>query len=201
MTTKANHKTQLAKQNQTKSDCLYFSISKDKAKPALNGYVHNYETHALLSTNGYVLTHLSSRYSPDISDKIINPTTGEIIEREYPRVSLAIPTTGMKSYFHYKKSEHYKPERKAAKPPRLYFIQDEITEELKAIHQEDMPKERLDNNNYLFCINAHFLKPLRDNTIYLVQYNGQLNPILINLTNGTIEFKDFYLIMPMKGDM
>ena len=167
-----------------KTNLLKQCISKDETRLQLQGVCHVSSIKALCSTDGHIACVLKSRYSESLADKIINPITFELIEREYPKIDAIIPTTYKATYTFSIEKIHYF-NCKAYKPIKAHFYKD------GTISIEDVKE----NKEKLFTVNSNFLKHLVDRT-YSVGFSGDLSPIVFSLLEDN--FDDIFIIMPLK---
>lgn len=173
---------QITKYEKKLSDCLMNCVSKDETRIHLTGIIHYSNIGALVSCDGHKMFANFCHYDDSLKDKILNPETFQTIKREYPRIETIIPKKTLKTIKVKIEKHHY---LKACKDneysPKLYFYDDHCSHEKK--------------DNALFCINASFIKPLADGTIYTIEFNNALSPIVFKLHD---ELKDFMIIMPIK---
>ena len=180
---------------------LNFSVSKDETRPSLQGVYNCKDLEALVSTNGYHGTILKCRYSEKLEGLIIGPKTFELIDREYPKFSAAIPDLKkLDRQFDITIEKHHFVSYRTGLPPIASFLIIDGKERI-IINGTDEEKDAAE-----FNVNASFLKPLADGCTYRIRYisGKRLSPILINLDHRSeyySDFNNFMVIMPIKcGD-
>jgi len=172
-----------------RTDLLKFSVSKDETRLHLNSIWHDDKLGALVSTNGHHATILKSRYSPELSNKLIDPNTFQIIHREPVKIAAVIPSK-FQTTLNFTIEKHHFVNTKN-RPTHAHFFNDGTV-------SIGLLKDLGDKEGRLFTVNAAYLKHLVGGT-YAVGTNNELSPVAFSLDHECLELaNDIYIIMPLK---
>ena len=177
--------------NKLRTNLLKFSVSKDETRLHLNSIWHDDKLGALVSTNGHHATILRSRYSPELSDKLIDPVTYQLINRDAVKIAAVVPSK-YKTKLTYTIETHHFSKMIKGRPTITHFFED------GSISIGGNSSEWGAGKTRLFSINAAFLKHLVGRS-YHVGINADLSPVSFALDNEELGLaNDIFLIMPLK---
>lgn len=182
---------ELKKRESIKTKMLMASVGTDETRLFLMSVCHVSDVKALVSMNGHAGTILKSRYSEELSDKIICPKTYQIIRREYPRIANVIPNISKGTKYKLKIEKHH-----YSKDAKIYIFEQDIGNAFLSFEKES------NGGKFLACIQARYLKHLNIDMWINIKFYNEDKPILFDLTSidniEWSEFEDIYLVMPMR---
>lgn len=175
------------RQTKLRTDLLNFSVSKDETRLHLQAIWHDESMGALVSTNGHHATILRSRYSPVLFDRLIDPITYQIIERDPVRIKAVIPLKFKTILDFTIEKHHFQRATKTIKHPKTHFYSDGTLS----------VNELIESKELLFTVNSSFLKYLATGHTYTIGFNAELSPVGVSLTGDNFD-GDIFIMMPLK---
>lgn len=164
--------------------CRDFSISKDETRFSLRGVCFDEVTKKAVSTNGHVLTASGSLYREELKGLIVSLDLN-VIGAEFPKWEMVVPKKNLKTLKFTIEKRHVIKDRDIKKRYIFFYDNGPIVEDgLISFGKKE---------NYLFCLDSAFLKPIAEDREYTVHYIDAKSPVIFDFG----DMHDYYIIMPI----